>query len=393
MLRNAARPRAFTLALGLAALGMSHGQDLGRWISGFPNMPKPRANAATVLHAGKIYVIGGFDPWPNPSTTTYIYDLKARTWSSGAAMPQALHHSGNAAVHNGKIYVMGGVDHGSGGPHPGGAEWTGSVYTAEYDIATNKWRALKPLPRTTAAAGVAAYDGKIYVIGGVDIDGVVHTDVQIYDPVAETWSKGRNMITARDHPGIDVVDGIIYVAGGCSLRKNVPVFEAYNPKTDTWTSLPPMIHTRADIGFVHHKGRFYSFGGEWPGIYDDNEEYNIATRTWRRVQKMPRPWKATGSVVVGDTIYNIAGFTDAGITAQVIAFIPPAGGATAIRLDLRAPARKRLSAPEAATDALLRAVDAVGRKRHPGAGWDAVRLFDPASDIENTNAKNAEKLP
>jgi N-acetylneuraminic acid mutarotase len=362
--------RGFALAIGLAASVAA--QDVGRWItSGIANIPKARANPAFAMHEGKIHILGGFDPWPNPSSTNYVYDIKANTWSTAAAMPVALHHPGPAAFLNGKIYVMGGVDYGRG-LHPNGAEWLGSRHAQEYDIATNKWRVLKDLPRTTGAAGVVAFDGKIYVMGGVDINGIVHTENQIYDPATDTWTKGKAMPTARDHPGVVAVGDKLYVGGGSVLKKNIPVFEAYSPKTDTWETLPPMLHTRSDIGFVHVKGRLYSFGGEWPGIYDDNEEYDIAAKKWRVVQKMPRPWKAMAALNVNDTVWSFGGFTDAGITAQVIRYIPPVVP-VGLKLDLTKAPRARFRFLGA--DPLLEAVDVSGRRRSGGPGWDAVRLF------------------
>jgi N-acetylneuraminic acid mutarotase len=234
-----------------------------------------------------------------------------------------------------------------------------------------------------------AFDNKIYVIGGVDINGIVHTDNQIYDPATESWSKGKAMPTARDHPGVVVVGDKIYVGGGSVLKKNIPVFEAYSPRTDTWETLPPMLHTRSDIGFVNVRGRLYSFGGEWPGIYDDNEEYDIAAKKWRGVQKMPRPWKAMAALNVNDTIWSFGGFTDAGITAQVIRYIPPAGGSVVVKLDLSRAPRSRWTAASGA-DPLLKAVDASGRLRTGGRGWGAVRLFlnrDGHDDNRNDNPR------
>jgi hypothetical protein len=68
----------------------------------------------------------------------------------------------------------------------------------------------------------------------------------------------------------------------------------------------------------------YAFGGEWPGIYDTNEEYDPVTNKWRSVLKMPEAWKAVCTVVVGDSIYSFGGYTAAGMTGRGLVWIPPA---------------------------------------------------------------------
>ena len=47
---------------------------------------------------------------------------------------------------------------------------------AEYDIAANTWRELPPLPQPLGSVGLAAFDGKIHMIGGRKPDGIDGTD-------------------------------------------------------------------------------------------------------------------------------------------------------------------------------------------------------------------------
>ncbi len=309
------------IAVGLAA-GASAGQGLGSWVNE-PNMPSPRANGAIGIIGRNIYYAAGYNSG-NPTKTLYIYNLDSKTWKTGANLPVALHHIGSAPVVDGKLYVMGGDSHGdSNSPKPGGAEHTGTSWNLRYDPATDKWTSLKPMLQATATCAIAALNGKVYVIGGVDSVGIVHAVNQEYDPATDTWKLLKPMPTRRDHPGVEVVDSLIYVCSGGVRKVNVNAFEAYSPASDTWYKLPDIPTGRSDIGFGFVRGRFYAFGGEWPGIYDTNEEYDPVAGKWRSVIKMTETWKALGTAVVGDSIYSFGGYTASGMTAKGFAFIPP----------------------------------------------------------------------
>ncbi|HKP94975.1 MAG TPA: kelch repeat-containing protein [Fibrobacteria bacterium] len=319
------------LAALLCALPASGQGGLGSWATK-PSLPAARANGSVGIIGRNIYYAGGYFNG-NPVKTLFIYNLDTKTWKTGADMPVALHHIGQAAVVDGYLYSIGGDSHGkANSPKPGGAEHTGTSYAFRYDPAANTWKTLKPLLRTTATSAIAVLNRKIYVIGGVDSLGIVHTATQEYDPATDAWTMKAPMFTPRDHPGCDVLDSLIYVCSGGVLKKNTGAFEAYSPASNTWYKLPDIPTPRSDIGFGYVKGRFYAFGGEWPGIYDTNEEYDPVAKKWRSVIKMTEPWKALCTAIVGDTIYSFGGYLASGMTARGLAFIPPAGSGVAIRV-------------------------------------------------------------
>ncbi|MDB5105397.1 MAG: Kelch repeat-containing protein [Fibrobacteres bacterium] len=302
--------------------GDAAAQGTGSWGTK-PNLPAPRANGAVGLIGRNIYYAGGYYQG-KPVNTLYIYNLDAKVWKTGANMPASLHHIGQAAVLDGKLYSIGGDSHGdANSPKPGGAEHTGTSYNFAYDPATDKWKTLKPLIRTTATSAIIAFGKKIYVIGGVDSMGIVHTATQEYDPATDTWTLKKPMFTPRDHAGVEVLDSLIYVCSGGVLKKNTGAFEAYSPASDTWYKLPNIPTPRSDMGFGLVKGRMYAFGGEWPGIYDNNEEYDPVAKSWRAVIRMPEAWKALATAIVGDSIYSFGGYTASGMTSKGIVFIPP----------------------------------------------------------------------
>jgi N-acetylneuraminic acid mutarotase len=126
--------------------------------------------------------------------------------------------------------------------------------------------------------------GKIYVFGGFDTNGVVLSDVDVYDPTTDTWSTTpADLPTAR--AGLYAVatkGGTVYVIGGWDgiFPFNTGIgatVEAYQVSKDMWTTaLPPMPTARAETGAADHGGKIYIVGGAQPGFgasVDANEVY------------------------------------------------------------------------------------------------------------------------
>ena len=113
-------------------------------------------------------------------------------------------------------------------------------------------------------------------------------------------------------------DGRIYAMGGRNIA-NFPsrveaYVEAYDPGTDTWTTVAPMATARASLAAaVGPDGTIYAFGGDnhTSTHLDTAEAYDRFTNTWRTIAPMPtarRDLAAAASVVHGiDYIFAIGG--------------------------------------------------------------------------------------
>ncbi len=226
------------------------------------SMPRPAHHAALAVANGKIYVCGGFvapakSPLPvgaawEPIDDVWEYDPAADSWKALAPLPGKRGAAVAVAV-GGKIYVIGGVTTVEGSKVPfftfmGPARdlTTNDVY----DPATNKWESRRPMAVGRNHAFAAAVNGKIYVIGGRTGHGFImkatNTDVvEEYDPTTNTWSAPKErMPTARSGGGCGTDGRKIYVAGGEVTTKQLigayRAVEAYEPATDSWTTLPSM---------------------------------------------------------------------------------------------------------------------------------------------------------
>jgi len=221
------------------------------------------SEGAGVAHGGLFYTVGG-RAGGGPSTDILSYDPASDTWT--VLTPMSTGRAGLAvAVVGDAIYAIGGRT-GTGGPNSFGK----LAVVERYDIDTNTWTTVAPLlsPRSDlAAAGVG---GKIYVFGGFNAAGFAVSDVDVYDPVTNTWSAApADMPTARGAMyAVATKGGTVYVIGGWDgLGTGLSTNEAYKVATNTWTiGLLPMPTARAETGAVSHGGRVYIVGGGQPGF-------------------------------------------------------------------------------------------------------------------------------
>ncbi len=261
------------------------------------DMPVYQHHVALAELGGKIYFFGGYRlpdsgraTWI-PMDTAWEYDPRADSWRALAPVPQA-RGSASAAVVNGKIHLMGGATLPPGIKdefiHP---SRNVSVGTHEvYDPATNSWstRAALPTPRNHAAIGVV--DGRIYMVGGragsVFIPNALNVDiVEEYNPATDQWRLRAPMPTPRSAAAWGVYNGRVYVAGGEIRHRDFwgtyTTVEAYDPKSDAWTRLPPMPMPRHGLAGDFIGNRFHLISGSLqsgtnlPGLVTNSDRHDI----------------------------------------------------------------------------------------------------------------------
>lgn len=155
---------------------------------------------ALVAHGGKLYRIGGFtaknadgedhDLWSQADVASY--DPKTNEWTELSPLPEP-RSSFDAAVLGDTIYVIGGWK------MAGDAErvWHETAWAMDLSAASPEWRALPKPPFQRRALAVAAHNGKIYAIGGMQSEGGITTRVDVFDPQAGAWSQGPSLVTEK----------------------------------------------------------------------------------------------------------------------------------------------------------------------------------------------------
>ncbi len=262
------------------------------------NMPVALHHIPLAELNGKIYVFGGFkypDSGPRswvPVDTVWEYDPANDSWKALAPMPTK-RGSAVAAVHDGKIYVIGGA-----GNHPGSKETV--VHPAKphralntnevYDPATNTWETRSTMPTARNHAAIGVVNNKIYVIGGrlgaAFITRASNTDiVEEYNPETDQWGALKApMPTARSASAWGTYKGKIYVAGGeqrtSEWQRTFRTVQAYNPKTNSWTSLPPMTYPRHGLAGDIINGKLHLVSGDAasggaPGTHIESDVHEV----------------------------------------------------------------------------------------------------------------------
>lgn len=165
---------------------------------------------------GKIYVAGGVLTPPTGFSAHFeAYDVKSDRWEALTPLPEARHHIALAEA--------GGLIYGVGGFSGGFPFWQAQPTVFVYVPKTNQWSAGPGLPEARAEGVVATVNGKIYAIGGrtASTPGASnfddHADTargDVLNPRSGRWSRIADAPSARNSAAVAVIDSKIYVVGG-----------------------------------------------------------------------------------------------------------------------------------------------------------------------------------
>ncbi|XP_069911203.1 kelch-like protein 12 isoform X7 [Oryctolagus cuniculus] len=191
-----------------------------------------------------LLVVGGFGSQQSPIDVVEKYDPKTQEWSFLPSITRKRRYVASVSLHD-RIYVVGGYD---------GRSRLSSVecldYTADED---GVWYSVAPMNVRRGLAGATTLGDMIYVSGGFD-GSRRHTSMERYDPNIDQWSMLGDMQTAREGAGLVVASGVIYclgagvallndhiyVVGGFDGTAHLSSVEAYNIRTDSWTTVTNM---------------------------------------------------------------------------------------------------------------------------------------------------------
>jgi RNA polymerase sigma factor (sigma-70 family) len=225
-------------------------------------------------------------------------------WSQKADMDTPRLAHGVCAV-NGKLYAFGGYDKVNGDP-----KWITTI--DEYDPKLNKWIKKSDMP-DLAWFGYTALNGKIYIIGGqnINMDPFLTTNYE-YDPSSNTWTKKADMPTGRALVGVTTANGKIYAIGGISNAVTVSkAVEEYDPLTDKWTKKADKPNPTIYFSVASVNNKIYVFGGDDNGLMQTVYEYDPIADAWKlKDSKMPTSRVEMSACELNGKIYVIGGHSD-----------------------------------------------------------------------------------
>jgi len=160
---------------------------------------------ATALEAnGVAYVYGGIFNGPD-GDGLYTYDIGSDAWTQHANGPVRMKQHCGEIVGNTMYLISGQQD-----------SLDYSTAVVMYDLTTGAWdtETGEPIPTGVHRAASCVHDGKIHVVGGVVDSGQSFGLIQVYDPMANTWSSSLPLPAPRSRHGAEIVGNTLYVASG-----------------------------------------------------------------------------------------------------------------------------------------------------------------------------------
>ena len=203
------------------------------------------------------------------------------TWTERAPLSLGPRQEMGVAALQGKVYVVGGFD-----------ETGAAVATMEaYDPATNGWAQRASLPAPLHHVNVAAVGDLLYVVGALSGSGfgAVGTTLS-YDPGTNAWTALTGMLagTQRGASGVAVVGTRIYVAGGLRAGASVTDFSAFDTVSGSWEPLPSMAVARDHLAAAASDGRVFAISGRDSGaLRAAVEMFDPATSLWTPRASIP----------------------------------------------------------------------------------------------------------
>lgn len=294
------------VGLGIAEQGPSPGVWTEIETTG---VPAARNEAGFVELGGKAYLIGG-----RGMHAVDEYDPRVSTWRELAAPPMEMHHI-QPVVHRGKIWIAGGLT----GDFPDEKSLE-QIYI--YDVAENAWEEGPEIPmeRRRGANGVVAFEGKIYMIGGITnghVDGYVPW-LDSYEPGTGEWQVLPDAPHARDHFAAVNVEGKIVAAGGRLTSQatghvfdlTVGDIDIYDIGEGSWKSGQNPIPTERAGTMGAAVGRYAVIAGgesEMARAHAEVEAYDSAKGEWESWPSLSTGRHGTGMVLLNKELCVASG--------------------------------------------------------------------------------------
>lgn len=300
-------------APGMDGSAASDGAASAGWAAR-ASLPAARQETGVAELGGRVYVVGGFTADRRIVATVEVYDPATDAWSEVASLPVALHHANTAAA-DGKLYVLGYLE---------GLAFAARGRVFAYDPATDAWteKASMPVGTERGSSAVGVIGDRIYVAGGQNGATSLAT-FSAYDVGDDAWISLPDLPAARDHLVGGAVGGVFYAIGGRSggiggIQARV---DAFDTQTGAWSPRAAMPTARGGMAAAVVGGRIHVAGGEGNpetgsgGVFSAHEAYDPSTDMWEILPPMLTPRHGTGGAAVGGAFHIPGGATVQGFGA------------------------------------------------------------------------------
>jgi N-acetylneuraminic acid mutarotase len=167
---------------------------------------------------------------------------------------------------------------------------------ASYNYATNKWTTIATPTLAARRQQAGVWTGSKMIVWGGYNGGSSYADGGVYDPATDSWTSTATSPLAARHSGAyawSTTTNELLLWSGCTGGWCTAVASdgaAYNPSTNTWTTLPAApIAGRSDPAFVWSGSELVVWGGRTAtGTFlTDGARFDPVTRVWTKFSEPP----------------------------------------------------------------------------------------------------------
>ena len=276
-----------------------------------PNIPHRRAAASSaIVHSNKIYLIGGVNEKQRPQAAVDVFDIERREWEEDfPSLPIGVVGPFVQLIED-RIYVIGGTNK----KEPACNQ---SLYI---DLDEKIWNPLPPKPTTCYACGGYLRENKIYVVGGRDGQTPVQA-VEVYDLETQQWEKLAPIPSIRVFYSVLGVQDEIFILGGLVPMVGIcKIAEKYSIKENKWTRIKDMLDIRSDASSGIIGGRLVmagGLGGQQLQAMGSVECISPRGKRFHRLPNLSKPRSSMSCVVFDGKLATFNGVGDGGIQTIV----------------------------------------------------------------------------
>lgn len=265
--------------------------------------PTARHEAGLVAYKGSLVLLGGRRINP-----TDVLDVDAGQWVAKSPPPMEIHHFQPVVIGD-AIYIVGAMT--GGWPNETPVDRV-IVYYPERDEYVLSHEI--PLERRRGAAGAVAYQGKIYIVGGI-VNGHMggyQPWFDEYDPSTGEWRSLPDAPHARDHFQAVVADNKLYAFAGRTTSQGTgqgidltvskgDIFDFAGMRWVPDSETPSIPTERAGNFAIVYGDEILVGGGESSAqvaAHDEVEAFNVKTQAWSLWPRLEQGRHGSGFAVV-----------------------------------------------------------------------------------------------
>ena len=301
---------------------MSEAATIADGWSRLNDMPVGKWEPATTVIDGQLYVFGGYEDNIASGKRADIYDPATDVWTEMQRLPSAISHV-NLVLDEGGIWFAGGM---KDKRQPAKDFIIDEVW--RYSMEQDRYIAAPLLPGRRAGGGLAKIGDHLHYISGLmedrDSDASEHwvLDLKTWEHEGAPdrgWSEAAPFPLPRNQFSTAVLNDEIYCIGGQfnhdSQQLDQPDVDIYDPVSDSWRKGPPLHY-----GHSHSEGATFTYGdnifmvggnstseGGKKGFSGDVLKLP-AGGGWQLVCQLPKPTSSPAASIIDNKLYFAGGW-------------------------------------------------------------------------------------